>query len=148
MKIFGSTIDPAEVFGTLSTILIRRADRVAQAVSYARGLQTGQWSKEERATQEPWYDEALIHRCFVDIAEEETAWQARATARGEPYLEVVYEDFIGDYEGTVRRVLEFLGVDAGPAFLVPPPPMERQADALNEAWCARFRDSNAMLGVK
>lgn len=52
-------------------------------------------------------------------------------------LTVVYEDFILDYAGTIRRVLEFLGLDSGAP--VAPPQFERLADQVSDEWAERFR---------
>lgn len=54
-------------------------------------------------------------------------------------LTIVYEDFIQEYEKTVRKVLEFLELDATKAE-VSPPSLARTADDLSEEWVQRFRE--------
>ena len=54
-------------------------------------------------------------------------------------LTLVYEDFIQEYEKTVRKILTFLGLDitelkTGPPFLA------RTADEISEEWIQRFRE--------
>ena len=54
-------------------------------------------------------------------------------------LTIVYEDFIQEYEKTVRKVLEFLGLD--PISLkIPSPSLAQTADDLSEEWVQRFRE--------
>jgi LPS sulfotransferase NodH len=54
-------------------------------------------------------------------------------------LTIVYEDFIQEYEKTVRKVLEFLELD-GTKTEVSPPSLARTADDLSEEWVQRFRE--------
>jgi LPS sulfotransferase NodH len=54
-------------------------------------------------------------------------------------LTIVYEDFIQEYEGTVRKVLDFLELDTM-SFGVPAPALAPTADGLSEEWIQRFRE--------
>ena len=54
-------------------------------------------------------------------------------------LTIVYEDFILEYEKTVKKVLEFLELDAT-SFQIPGPSLAQTADELSEEWVQRFRE--------
>jgi LPS sulfotransferase NodH len=54
-------------------------------------------------------------------------------------LTVVYEDFVADYYGTVRRVLNFLRRGQSQNVTIAPPFYERLADEVSEEWVQRFR---------
>jgi len=54
-------------------------------------------------------------------------------------LTIVYEDFIQEYEKTVRKVLEFLGLDTI-NIKIPYPFLAPTADDISEEWVERFRE--------
>ena len=54
-------------------------------------------------------------------------------------LTVVYEDFVQEYERTVKRVLGFLELDTT-SVVIAPPYYARTADKVSEDWVARFRE--------
>ncbi len=54
-------------------------------------------------------------------------------------LTVVYEDFIQEYEETVRRVLEYLGLGAT-TVKIARPHYEKLADEVSAVWVERFRE--------
>jgi len=54
-------------------------------------------------------------------------------------LTIVYEDFIQEYEKTVRKVLEFLELDTM-SISIPSPALALTADAVSEEWTQRFRE--------
>ena len=54
-------------------------------------------------------------------------------------LTIVYEDFIQEYEKTVRMILAFIGLDTI-HLEIPPPSLSRTADDISEEWVQRFRE--------
>jgi LPS sulfotransferase NodH len=54
-------------------------------------------------------------------------------------LTIVYEDFIQEYEKTVRKMLEFLELDTNNVE-IPVPSLAQTADAISEEWAQRFRE--------
>ena len=54
-------------------------------------------------------------------------------------LTIVYEDFIQEYEKTLRTVLDFLELDTI-GLKIPPPALARTADDISEEWVQRFRE--------
>jgi hypothetical protein len=59
-------------------------------------------------------------------------------------LQIVYEDMVADFGGTVRAVLRHIGVNAE-HIAIPTPTLQRQADALSEAWERQYRSIGAMF---
>jgi len=51
---------------------------------------------------------------------------------------IVYEDFILQYEETIRKMLEYFGGDHA-SVEIPPPPLAQTADVISEEWVQRFR---------
>lgn len=126
--------------GRVRFVHLRRVDVVAQAVSWARSLQTHFWHPGEAVVpggQAPHYDEELIAGLVDTIERFEAGWAAWFTAhRVAPYA-VTYEQLSADSTGTAVRVLDHLGLEVPPdrPLLVG---HHRQADQLNADWIARF----------
>lgn len=118
-------------------VAIHRADHLAQAVSWARALQTGAWASWQRPWRAPVYDARLIRSRLRAIEQAERGWDAFFVARGIEPLRVSYESLVDDRAGTVRRVLAFLDVHDAPPLAEPD--TRRQADAINLEWIARFQ---------
>jgi len=128
-------------FGRLRFVHLRRCDVVAQAVSWARSLQTHFWHPGEAVLpggQDPHYDEELIGRLVTTIEQYEADWANWFGAQGIAACEVTYEELAADAVGTAQRVLDYLG-------LTLPPDRQlvvghrRQADHLNADWITRFK---------
>jgi LPS sulfotransferase NodH len=127
-------------FGRLRFVHLRRCDVVAQAVSWARALQTHFWHPGEAVEpggRAPRYDEELIGRLVATIERSEAAWTAWFAAQRVVPCEVTYEELAADPLRTARRVLDDLGLTVPPdRHLVVG--HRRQADDLNADWIARF----------
>ena len=54
-------------------------------------------------------------------------------------LTIVYEDFIQEYEKTLRKILEFLELDSN-NLKIPIPSLAPTADTISEAWVQKFRE--------
>ena len=115
---------------------IRRRDRVAQAVSNARALQTTQFIHTQTTRGAAKYDAELIADCLEQNTLGEAFWDEYLPANGITPIEVWYEDLAADPTGEFRRVLDALG---HPDAEVPVPATERQGDSLNREWIERFR---------
>ena len=76
------------------------------------------------------------------IDEHNAAWQDFFDGCGVEPLKVVYEELVEDYEGTVLRLLDGIGVPVPENFAVEKPRMKRQADELSEEWI-RLYDERA-----
>jgi LPS sulfotransferase NodH len=128
-------------FGSLRFLHLRREDRIAQAVSWARAEQTHRWHPGERVVpggSAPHFDRDLIAGLVDTIEEHEAAWRTWFADHGVTPHEITYEDLAADPVGTTHAVLDVLGLvlPAGGTITVHD---RRQADDLNADWVARFR---------
>lgn len=141
----GSAVTDVELLsaqlGRLSFVHLRRRDVVAQAVSWAKALQTHYWHPGEAVKpggQHPHYDEELIGRLVAAIEKFEADWTLWFAAHSIVPYQVVYEELAADPLRTAHKVLDYLGLH------VPPGRQlvighRRQADQVNADWAARFR---------
>ena len=116
--------------------LVRR-DRLAQAVSHARASQTRQWRASQVAVAEARFDDRLLTDTLAWFGSEERMWDDHFARTGEPHLVVEYSELDHDYEHTMRRILDHVGLSHLP---VPPPQVARQRDATTDEWIARYME--------
>ncbi len=130
----------------------RRDDKVRQAISLWRALQTRAWRAERAAAGEP-AEQALrarpgagdlrysfdgIDHLVYALSADDRGWQRFFNTHEIEPLVISYEDDLErDQVGTVTRVLDALGVTT-PADWKPAEGMSRQADSLNDAWAAAY----------
>lgn len=144
------------VFPDLTFVRVVRANKVRQAVSLWKAVQTATWRQEGEATgdgdEDPPYKSYLhehrpqlrfhyraIEHLLNQILIEEAQWDAFFEhARIRPVL-VLYENFEAEYEVATRSVLERLGIDV-PADLRIEPRMRKQSDGINDDWTRRYAD--------
>ena len=144
------------VFPDLTLVRVVRANKVRQAVSLWKAVQTATWRQEGEATgdgdEDPPYKSYLhehrpqlrfhyraIQHLLNQILIEEAQWDAFFEhARIRPVL-VLYENFEAEYEIATRNVLERLGIDV-PTDLRIEPRMRKQSDGINDDWTRRYAD--------
>ena len=118
---------------------LRRRDRTAHAISYARALLSGIWRKEQEPDDraEPEYSAEALARATRMIELQEESWQAMyRDLRVEP-LVLWYEDVLADPDAAIAAVGGYLGVVLHPAAAVAVPAIERQSQAGARAWAER-----------
>ncbi len=130
-----------DAFGNVRFLHLRRADTVAQAVSWARAEQSHYWHPGEVIApggQEPHFDRDLITQLVLRIDEHEAAWRAWFADQGVSPYEVTYEALSADPVGVTKSVLNYLDL-----VLIDNQTItvrdRRQADELNADWISRFR---------
>jgi trehalose 2-sulfotransferase len=131
-------------------IRVIRRDKVRQAVSLWRALQTRRWRAEHaEGSTEP----VILHYRFEGIDhlvralhEEDQAWTQFFSSHEISPLSISYEDDLEvDRDGMVRRALEYIGVDA-PAGWQAAEPIKRQADSTSEEWVAAYHRDAVQRG--
>ena len=136
---------PAAVLPNLRRFVwMRRDDTTRQAVSLWKALQTQQWRKdsdEEMGGQGLRFSYAAVHHLKLRIDEHNAAWKTFFEGCGAEPLEVLYEDLVEDYEGTVLWLLEGIGISIPDDFVVEAPKMRRQADDLSEEWVRLYNEA-------
>lgn len=127
-------------FPRLKFVQILRRNKLRQAISKAKALQSGLWKVQEgnAATAKPQFDEKLITRCMDDARKDELVWEEFFKRNSIEPLVVEYEDLCEDFAGTIQKVLRHLKVRL-PAGEVPASPSTvRQSDELSREWEAQY----------
>ncbi len=137
------------VFPNLHYLRVVRKDKVSQAVSLWKAIQTWRWREDEIATssngiehqkRELQFQFELVDHLVRQIEEHELAWERFFDAAGiEPYR-VVYEDLADNYEATALKILRYLGVTLPENHRFAARQMKRQADTLSEEWVRRYHN--------
>jgi trehalose 2-sulfotransferase len=132
-------------FPDLRFIWLVRRNAVARAISHYRVKKTNEWQLDSRwitndtgGEGEPGFDFDEINAFLRAGKIEDEHWRRFFWEHDIRPLDLVYEDLIQDPAGTVRRVMEFLGLPASSVTL-PPPNLRRQADCRSQDWEARYR---------
>ena len=135
--------EPADAFGEpLRWIHVGREDKVAQAISLWRAVQTAQWRAEDRTHAEPVFHAGAIAALKRRLEEHERGWRDWFAGREITPLEIPYEALAADPHATVCKVLSHLDLDRD-GIDIPAPPMSRQADSRSHEWVERFREAVA-----
>jgi LPS sulfotransferase NodH len=129
-----------KMFGDPVFVWVTRADKVRQAVSLWKALQTRSWrhgGNGKRPAELHYRFEGIDH--LVTLFEsDDRSWGAFFAERGITPVSITYEDDMEhDPDGAVRSVLAQIGVQA-PEGWSAEPPIQRQADALSEEWVASY----------
>ena len=134
------------LFPNSKYIWLTRRDKVRQAVSFLLASTTDVWwnvagtpsGRRAASDREPTFDAAAIERMVRVFTRNDARWQNVFENHGiEPYV-VQYDDLAADYEGSIAGVLRWLGVPDADAVTIPAARLERQSDARNEQWAARY----------
>ncbi|MEP6709396.1 MAG: Stf0 family sulfotransferase [Verrucomicrobiota bacterium] len=128
-------------FSRLQFVHICRRDRLRQAISKTRALQTDLWKigNGKSAIAEAKFDPELISHSIKDVIREEEIWSDFFTGNGIEPFRVAYEDLAKDYHGVVEAVLNFLHIRLPRGTAVGDPTTIRQSDATSDEWQTRYR---------
>lgn len=116
-------------------IRIRRLDRIRQAVSFARAIQTKQWLASHAAGGKSTYDHDLIAHCEQLIAAQEAGWDSYFAGLAITPIDVTYESLTATHGAVIKDLLVALG---HPGVESPPPQLQRQADEQSDSWVDRY----------
>lgn len=135
------------VFPDLRYIFITRQDKVRQAVSLWKAIQTQIWrknvvplSKEASILQQKQlvFHFGAINHLVRQIEAHEVAWGQYFRESGIEPLVVVYEAMVEALETTVQEILRYLAIPIPETLRLPHHGMERQADVQSEEWVQRY----------
>lgn len=122
-------------------IVITRSDRLGQAISLARAIQTGAWSSHAVASREPAYDRGLIEKCLVKVKLQADGWTRWLAERAITPLVVDYEDLVSAPRTVLDRVRTFIEPPAhAMQERIELPEVRRQGDDTNAEWARRFQE--------
>lgn len=125
-------------------VFMTRRNKVRLAVSWWKAIKTEEWHRLSGVTPRAvdladGYSFEAIHHLYRECSMREAGIQEFFSEGNLVPLTIVYEDFIQEYEKTVRKLLEFLELEASPND-IPPPSLARTADDISEEWVQRFRE--------
>ena len=128
-------------FPNLSYVWLRRRDKVAQAVSWYKAIQTGVYvgrhGKDAGEDERLVFDYAKIRYLLSALTSFENAWTSYFSSNGLTPLVLYYEDLSASYVERVRSVLDFLQLDAAVVDIARPK-HEKYADAQSLEWIEQF----------
>ena len=135
----------SDLFPNCKHIFLTRRNKIRQAVSWWKAIKDHKWhlKKEEvhensKAFYEQHYDyDALLH-LFKEAVLRECAIQEYFTRYNIQSLTIVYEDFVANYEATIRAVVDYLEIPYK-RLNVPPKYSRPTASERSEVWVQRFR---------
>jgi trehalose 2-sulfotransferase len=133
-------------FGATLFVHLTRPDKIEQTVSYLKARQTGLWhvasdgSELERLAphREPRYVREEIQACVETMTAYDRDWNDWFAREEIEPVRVSYDDLSANPVGTLRHVLDRLGLDPAAADGVTPG-VRKLADGINRDWVARFR---------
>lgn len=139
----GSLLSTA--FPGLRYVFISRSDKVRQAVSLWRALQTWVWRRQEGAPAgEPLPDRRAVYsfdaidHLLYQLRRHEDAWRGFFFRIGQRPLSLFYEDVAGDLQGSVSRVLQSIGIEPATVPAGSRQSLRRQSDELSQSWVQSY----------
>jgi LPS sulfotransferase NodH len=135
----------SRAFPGLRYVQITRRDKVRQAVSLWKAVQTQAWQRDAGASDdghdgrllEPVFSFRAINYLMRQLTAHDASWDAYFLGLGYEPLKVTYEELADSTEGVVHSVLEHLGIVAPQNLQIGPPRLSVQADEVSELWVAR-----------
>lgn len=121
-------------------LYLRRRDRVAQAVSYARADLSGVWRSEQEsaASESIEYSQQALESAERGIEILEGVWARMFRDLQIEPLNLWHEDVLADPPGALRQVADYLGTRVDPAAAVPVPEVRKQSEGDSPAWKERY----------
>jgi len=153
------------VFPDLTFVRVVRANKVRQAVSLWKAVQTATWREDQASagTVSIEEDGSPPYRSFIEehrpqlrfhykaidhllqqLLVEEASWDAFFEHAGIKPILVLYENFAADYEASTLHLLERLDLSCAEDFEFEPR-MKKQSDRINDDWTKRY--SEVRLGT-
>ena len=138
-------------FPDMHYVWLCRKDRLRQAISYTKSLQTNIWWDADsepvpNAKPKPEalaYDFDLITQSVARMVEEEDTWRRYFASVGADPLVIYYEDLIADPDRSVRSVLRMLEVDPAVDYRAESASFRKQADDITTSWVSKYRSEIA-----
>ena len=121
----------------LKVVQLKRRDRIARAISYARAVRSGIWRAEQEEKGRPAtvsYSEEAINEALQVLDRDEAAWDSLyANWRIKP-LVLWYEDVVERPQEAIASVADYVGVMLDPSATVSVPQIRRQSRKDAERW--------------
>lgn len=126
-------------------IWITRRDKIRQAISHSRAIQSNFWHdwkgngrRPSTQPKEAVFRFSIVNELLQTIILQEACWgQFFADSNIVP-LTIVYEDLVADYEGVTRKLATYLGLEVSTELNVLQARTRKQSDAKTEDWVRRY----------
>jgi LPS sulfotransferase NodH len=151
------------VFPRLTFVRVLRANKLRQAVSLWKAVQTATWREDSSRDGAPSVEDMPPYQTFLQehrpqlrfhygaishllgqILRDEAAWDAFFEHLQVRAVLVLYENFAADYETSTRNLLERLELPR--PLDLDPAPMRPQSNGINDDWVRRY--SELRLGTE
>jgi trehalose 2-sulfotransferase len=126
-------------------IYVTRHDKLKQAISASRGMQTHRWYSNQidfgmklPPIQER-YNRSEIDMFLRQFDEQETEWESYFERNQINLLTITYEALTANPKRVIKQVLSFIGVKIPKSFELPPTRLEKQADGLSDEWEQKYK---------
>jgi LPS sulfotransferase NodH len=127
-------------FPGLRYIQITREDKVRQAVSLWKAVQTQAWRQEDKSAAHHVFSFRAINYLVRLLTAHDASWDAYFLGLGYEPLKVTYEELAEAPEPVVGRVLAHLGIPAPDDLAIAAPRLKIQADSASEQWVRRVHE--------
>jgi trehalose 2-sulfotransferase len=131
-------------FPGLRYVQITRHDKVRQAVSLWKAVQTQAWRRDAAADRgadiEPVFSFRAINYLVRLLTAHDASWDAYFLGLGAEPLKVTYEELAEAPDPVVRRVLAHVGIPAPADLRLDAPALRVQADSRSEEWVRRVHE--------
>jgi trehalose 2-sulfotransferase len=133
-----------QVFPNHKHIFMTRRNKIRLAVSWWRAIQSEEWhsptdEKRKQTDLSNAYSFDAINHLYNECSMREAGIQEFFTEGDISPMNIFYEDFVQNYEQTVRTILDYLGIDSR-SVSIAPPELTKLADSVSEEWTQRFRE--------
>ncbi len=129
----------SRAFPGLRYIQITRENKIRQAVSLWKAVQTQAWKAgdEGERSVELVFSFRAINYLVRLLTAHDASWDAYFLGLGYEPLKLTYEELAESTDAVVRRVLDHLGIPAPADLVVGAPRLSVQADEISEEWVRR-----------
>ncbi|HTC71951.1 MAG TPA: Stf0 family sulfotransferase [Solirubrobacteraceae bacterium] len=129
----------ARAFPGLRYIQITRENKIRQAVSLWKAVQTQAWKAgdEVERSVELVFSFRAINYLVRLLTAHDASWDAYFLGLGAEPLKLTYEELAESTDAVIRRVLAHLGIPAPADLSVGRPKLSVQADEISEVWVRR-----------
>lgn len=122
-------------------LYLKRSNKLKQAISWAKSLQTGIWVSEDHKPphEEPKYDKELIDKCLGYIECQEEMFDKSLADKDR--LDLNYEDLCDDQDMVMQLMSNFLNVKTYPKVVgIILHRQEKMDNSINERWYRRYKN--------
>ena len=132
------------IFPNHCHIFMTRRNKIRLAVSWWKAIQSGEWhlstgEQPKSVDISNAYSYDAINHLYNECSMREAGIQEFFNEGNLTPLNIFYEDFVQEYEKTIRTILDYLELDSG-SMPIASPALTKTADAVSEEWVQRFRE--------